>query len=30
VYETDLGPNTVDVAKGITSRKRTSHWHVAE
>jgi Protein of unknown function (DUF2950) len=30
VYETDLGPNTVDVAKGITSWKRTSHWHVAE
>jgi hypothetical protein len=30
VYETDLGPNTVEVAKGITSWKRTSHWHVAE
>ena len=30
VYETDLGPNTVDVAKGLTSWKRTSHWHVAE
>jgi hypothetical protein len=30
VYETDLGPNTVDVAKTITSWKRTSHWHVAE
>jgi hypothetical protein len=30
VYETDLGPNTVDVAKGITSWKRTSRWHVAE
>jgi hypothetical protein len=30
VYETDLGPNTVDVAKGITSWKRTSNWHVAE
>jgi prepilin-type processing-associated H-X9-DG protein len=30
VYETDLGPNTVDVAKGITSWKQTSHWHVAE
>jgi hypothetical protein len=30
VYETDLGPNTVDVAKAITSWKLTSHWHVAE
>jgi hypothetical protein len=30
VYETDLGPNTVDVAKAITSWKRTSKWHVAE
>jgi hypothetical protein len=30
VYETDLGPNTVDVAKAMTSWKRTSHWHVAE
>jgi hypothetical protein len=30
VYETDLGPDTVDVAKAITAWKRTSHWHVAE
>jgi Protein of unknown function (DUF2950) len=30
VYETDLGPNTVDIAKAITSWKRTSKWHVAE
>jgi hypothetical protein len=30
VYETDLGPNTVDVAKAITSWKLTSHWHAAE
>jgi hypothetical protein len=30
VYETDLGPNTVDVAKAITAWKRTSKWRVAE
>jgi hypothetical protein len=30
VYETDLGPNTADVVKAMTSWKRTSNWHVAE
>ena len=30
VYETDLGPSTADVVKGMTSWKRTSNWHVAE
>jgi hypothetical protein len=30
VYETDLGPSTADVAKAMTSWKRTSNWHVAE
>jgi hypothetical protein len=30
VYETDLGPNTTDVVKAMTSWKRTSNWHVAE
>ena len=30
VYETDLGSATADVAKAMTSWKRTSNWHVAE
>jgi Protein of unknown function (DUF2950) len=30
VYETDLGPNTTEVVKAMTSWKRTSTWHVAE
>jgi hypothetical protein len=30
VYETDLGPNTGDVVKAMTSWKRTSSWHPAE
>jgi hypothetical protein len=30
VYETDLGPNTADAVKAMTSWKRTSNWHVAE
>jgi hypothetical protein len=30
VYETDLGPSTADVAKAMTSWKRTSNWHVSE
>jgi hypothetical protein len=30
VYEADLGPSTADVARAMTSWKRTSNWHVAE
>jgi hypothetical protein len=30
VYETDLGPNTTEVVKAMTSWKRTSTWRVAE
>jgi hypothetical protein len=30
VYEADLGPNTADVVKAMTSWKRTSNWQVAE
>jgi hypothetical protein len=30
VYETDLGPNTANVVKGMATWKRTSNWHVAE
>jgi Protein of unknown function (DUF2950) len=30
VYEMDLGSATADVAKAMTSWKRTSNWHVAE
>ena len=30
VYETDLGPNTTDVVKAMTTWKRTSNWHPAE
>ncbi len=29
VYETDLGPNTADIVKAMTTWKRTSNWHVA-
>jgi Protein of unknown function (DUF2950) len=30
VYETNLGPNTANVVKGMATWKRTSNWHVAE
>lgn len=30
VYEADLGPNTANVVKAMTTWKRTSNWHVAE
>jgi hypothetical protein len=30
VYERDLGPNTAEVVKAMTSWKRTLNWHVAE
>jgi Protein of unknown function (DUF2950) len=30
VYETDLGPNTANVVKGMATWKQTSNWHVAE
>jgi hypothetical protein len=30
VYKTDLGPNTTEVVKAMTSWKRTSNWHIAE
>ena len=30
VYEADLGPSTADVARAMTSWKRTSNWHVVE
>jgi DUF2950 family protein len=30
VYETDLGPNTTEVVKAMTSWKRTSNWDIAE
>jgi hypothetical protein len=30
VYETDLGPSAADVAKAMTSWKRTSNWRSAE
>jgi hypothetical protein len=30
IYETDLGPNTTEVVKAMTSWKRTSTWRVAE
>lgn len=30
VYKADLGPNTVKIAKAMTTWKRTPKWHVAE
>jgi hypothetical protein len=30
VYERDLGPNTTEIVKAMTSWKRTSIWRVAE
>jgi hypothetical protein len=30
VYEKDLGPNTVSIAKRMTGYQRKSTWHPAE